>query len=93
MTTVAIASNNGHALVVQALLAHSRVNPTADNNAAMKWACENSYAGMDKLHPRARSCLNIELKRASRNDHIDVVRVLLAQDPNAIYSSAAIHCA
>lgn len=50
------ASQNGHLEVIRLLLADSRVNPSANNNAAIRWASRHGYLEIVRLlesDPRA----------------------------------------
>jgi ankyrin repeat protein len=79
------ACKNGHAEVVRAALADPRVNPTAQNNEAIRWAALFGHAEVvralladPRVNPTAQN--NEAIRWAAGNGHAVVVRLFLA-DP------------
>jgi hypothetical protein len=67
------ASKNGHASVVELLLANPRVDPAAHSNWAIKWAAQNGHASVvallladPRVDPTARN--NEAIRFASKMD-------------------------
>jgi Ankyrin repeats (3 copies) len=77
-----VATFRGHAAVVDHLLKDNRVNPAADDNKAIRTACENGLTAVVQLllldcrvDPVARD--NYAIKRAASEGHTEVVQILL----------------
>jgi ankyrin repeat protein len=89
--TIRWSSHDGHASIVELLLADPRVDPRADDDHALLVSSENGHAGVIKLllaDPRIDPAVkdNLAIRLASRNGHASVVKLLLADprvDPSA----------
>jgi Ankyrin repeats (3 copies) len=76
------ASNNGHLEIVKELLKDKRVDPSDDNNYAIRWASENGHLEVVKellkdkrVDPSANN--NEAIRWASQYGHLEVVKELL----------------
>jgi hypothetical protein len=96
---LALASANGHAAIVQLLLADPRVDPCARANLALQFASEYGRESVVKIllaDPRVDPAAedNIAIREASANGHINIVKLLLAYsnvDPAAYGNHAIRH--
>ena len=76
---------NIHLEVVKLLLANDKVDPSADNNRAIRFTSQNGHLEIvklllanDKVDPSADN--NYAIRLASLNGHSEIVKLLLAND-------------
>lgn len=79
-----MASSRGHVQIVRFLLADQRVDPSADNDYAIRYASRNGYTGVvrlllsnEKVDPSVNS--NEAMLLASENEHLEIVQILLSE--------------
>lgn len=83
------AYENNDAEAIGRLLADPRVNPTADDNHAIRRASESGYTDVVKrlladrrVNPTDRN--NYAIRMAAENGHVDVVKLLLVDPRRSI---------
>jgi hypothetical protein len=82
---VRLAAENGHLAVVERLLQDKRVDPSADDNYAVRWAAQNGHLAVverllqdKRVDPSADD--NYAVRLAAENGHLAVVERLLQDE-------------
>jgi len=72
---------------VKILLSDKRIDPTADDNTAIRWASAKGHVEVVKIllsdkrvDPTAGN--NLAIRWASAKGHVEVVKILYQQDPD-----------
>jgi hypothetical protein len=89
------ASYDGHLTIVERLLQDKRVDPSADDNKAIRWASDNGYLAVverllqdERVDPSANN--NAAIQWAASNSRLAIVERLLQDDrvdPNVFHEA------